>query len=189
MVFNRIAVTQRRQHTGQAHTGQGTPQTGDAHGLCHLGHGLYLLIIQAQCAQTLQHRLALFFGLPVGAAQHAQQPQDLVAGFFWPPKVAQVQPDAQTFLQGFGHGRFVFQSLVQSDQPQPCVLGVATTVGRDAAVVEHLRHNGRRFMGHALGHDGLLADGRIRRAAAHGEVVAQQHHRAAVWDTPSGVLR
>ena len=154
MVFNRIAVAQRRQHTGQAHTGQGTPQTGDAHGLCHLCDGLYLLIIQAQCAQTLQHRLSLFFGLAVGAAQHTQQPQDLVAGFFWPPKVAQIQPDAQTFLQSLSHGRFVFQSLVQSDQPQPCVLGVAAAVGRDAAVVEHLRQNGRRFMGHALGHGG-----------------------------------
>ena len=74
VVFNRIAVTQRCQHTGQAHTGQGTPQTGDAHGLRHLGDGLYLLIIQAQCAQTLQHRLALFFGLAVGATEHPNQP-------------------------------------------------------------------------------------------------------------------
>ncbi len=36
------------------------------------------------------------------------------------------------------------------------------------------------FRRHPFGHDRLLADGRIRAAAAHGEVVADHHHRSAI---------
>jgi len=115
-IFHRRAFAQRRQHAGQAHTGQGTTQTGNAHGLGHLGNSLNLLIIQAQCAQTFKHCLALGIGGFIWAGQHTQEAQNLIAGRFLPTQVAQIQPNAQTLLQALAHAGFIFQCLVQSDQ-------------------------------------------------------------------------
>ena len=49
-----------------------------------------------------------------------------------------------------------------------------------ARAFNHANDRQAQFIGHAFRHDGLFANGCIRAAAAHGEIIAQHHHRAAI---------
>ena len=49
-----------------------------------------------------------------------------------------------------------------------------------AGAFNHANDRQAQFIGHAFRHDGLFANGRIRAAAAHREIIAQHHHRAAI---------